>query len=372
MKSKRNQIYLIAWGLCAILAIALIILVFTDRKKNQERLEQAILEAQLQSSDAEGNSDGDSQENGNLRKASNIYADLLSQLPLNNFVCWGDNETVGNMRGSLPKSFGEVVNGQLIELLSGSFGEVVEIEKNNIPPMIVTNMGYSKEGMDEILVRAGVDKLEVGEWALIPEDKEPVNLVFRNENSGTTLRFARQEGSNFGQVKILDVEGIITQGKGEYDEDHPRFAFVRDRAGDSFQVGVGTEIEITSTSKYIGNIPIFFFEDNSVDSVDSSDEFISDLERLVQRYTEIGENEGSSEELPYVVICTVDEESELNDALREAFGDHYIRHDIYAYDMMGDDYKELAQKVYANLDGQGCFDEIKGMIVKAAEELKTE
>ena len=38
--------------------------------------------------------------------------------------------------------------------------------------------------------------------------------------------------------------------------------------------------------------------------------------------------------------------------------------------MTEDDYKELAQKVYANLDGQGCFDEMRETIAKAVEELK--
>lgn len=38
--------------------------------------------------------------------------------------------------------------------------------------------------------------------------------------------------------------------------------------------------------------------------------------------------------------------------------------------MTEDDYKALAQKVYANLDGQGCFDEMKETVEKAVEELK--
>ena len=40
--------------------------------------------------------------------------------------------------------------------------------------------------------------------------------------------------------------------------------------------------------------------------------------------------------------------------------------------MTEDDYKDLAQKVYANLDGQGCFDEMKETIQKAIEGLKAE
>ena len=83
---------------------------------------------------------------------------------------------------------------------------------------------------------------------------------------------------------------------------------------------MGNDIDIESATKYIGSIPIFFFEDNSVESVGSVDEFITILERLVKRYTEIEvKDRESSEELPYMVICTVDG-SELNESMQEEFG----------------------------------------------------
>lgn len=362
----------ITWGICIVIAFALAILVITDRKKNQERVLQMQMEAQLQEGDAESSAGGNTKANDDFKKASSVYANLVSRLQLNSFVFWGDNEMAGNEEGSLPKAFGEAANGELLALISKQFGEVIEQEKRAVPSMSINNMGTANEGMSEILIRAGVYDLEVGEWALISEERAPVNIVLQNGESGSTLHFAQQKGADFGQVEISGVKGILTKGDGEYDEDHPRFAFVRDRAGDSFQVGIGTDIEIESATKYIGNIPIFFFEDDTVDTVDSVDEFVGDLERLVQRYTKIEEEDGeSSEKLPFVVICTVDEESELDESLKEAFGDHYIRHDIYAYEMTEDGYKELAQKVYANLDGQGCFDEMKETISKAVEELKT-
>lgn len=372
MNNSDKRIQYIAWGACVVIAIVLVTLVITDRKKNQERILQMKMEAQLQDGDTDNASDGNTKGTDTSKKASSTYADLVSRLQLNSFVFWGDNEMAGNEEGSLPQTFDKVANGELLALISEPFGEVIEQENRAIPSMPVSNMGVTNEGMSEILTRAGADELEVGEWALISEEKKPVNIVLRNGSSGSTLHFAQQKVTEFGNVEISGVKGFLTKGEGAYDEDHPKFAFIRDQAGDSFQVGLGTAIEIESATKYIGNIPIFFFEDDTVDTVDSGDEFVSDLERLVQRYTEI-EEEGSdsSEELPYVVICTVDEESELDASLKEAFGDHYIRHGIYADEMTEDDYKELAQKVYANLDGQGCFDEMKSQIEKAVEELKT-
>ena len=371
MNNSDKKVQYIAWGICVVIAIALAIIVITDRKKNQERILQMQMEAQLQDGDTDSATSGNTKASDALKKASSAYADLVSRLQLNSFVFWGDNEMVGNEEGSLPKAFGEFSNGELLALISEPFGEVIEQEKRAIPSMPINNMGTLNEGMSEILTRAGVYELKVGEWALIPEERKPVNIVLRNGSTNSTLHFAQQKSTDFGKVEITGVKGILTKGDGQYDEDHPRFAFVRDRAGNSFQVGLGTVIEIDSATKYIGNIPILFFEDDSVNTVDSVDEFVSDLKNLVQRYTEIEEEDGgSSEELPYVVVCTADEESELDESLKEAFGDHYIRHDTYANEMTEDGYKELAQKVYANLDGQGCFDEMKSQIEKAVEELK--
>ena len=371
MKKNENVLQIAAWGLCIVLAVVLIIIVLTDRKKNQERILQMQMEAQLQNNSTESAAGGNTKANDDFKKASSAYKDLVSRLHLNSFVFWGDNEMAGNEKSSLPQAFGEVANGQLLALISEPFGEVIEQEKRAIPSMPINNMGAANEGMSEILTRAGVYELEVGEWALVAEEREPVNIVLRNGNTGSTLHFAQQKGAEFGKVEISGVKGILTKGDGEYDEDHPRFAFVRDRAGDSFQVGLGTDVEIESATKYIGNVPVFFFEDDSVDTVNSTDEFVEDLESLVQRYTKIEEEDGeTSSELPYVVVCTVEEESELDERLKEIFGDRYIRNDTYASGMTEDDYKALAQKVYANLDGQGCFDEMKETVEKAVEELK--
>ena len=67
---------------------------------------------------------------------------------------------------------------------------------------------------------------------------------------------------------INETEGTLTEGEGEYDELHPRFAFVRDEEGDSFQAGAGTEIETENASRYLGDIPVFFLTGkNDRDSV---------------------------------------------------------------------------------------------------------
>ena len=69
------------------------------------------------------------------------------------------------------------------------------------------------------------------------------------------------------------------------------------------------------------------------------------------------------------MLCTVESDSDLDTALKEEFGDHYIRSDLYADSLNADNCKNLAQKVYEALDAQGCFDTVKEITAQAIEAL---
>lgn len=65
---------------------------------------------------------------------------------------------------------------------------------------------------------------------------------------------------------------------------------------------------------------------------------------------------------------TTDTGSDVDKAMRDAFGDRYIRNSSVAGEMNEQTYKKLAQEVYENLDSQGCFDEVKEQIVEIVKE----
>lgn len=117
-------------------------------------------------------------------------------------------------------------------------------------------------------------------------------------------------------------------------------------------------IEIESANKCIGDIPVFFFEN---DTAGTSDDFVTELGKLVDKYSE---TDGI-----YVVICTTEEGSDLDRQLSNKFGSHYIQNGVFAGEMTEMSYNELAQKVCQNLDEQGCFDEVKEKIEKATNDI---
>lgn len=396
MKIKDYLIQFAVGAMCVVLAAVLIAVFFMNHVRNAERAEQV----QQRSAELK------KQEALKKEKAIDLFEELASDLSVRRIICWGDNEMAGNGEFSLPKALRDVSNEKLFTGVSEAYTEITNKETENALTVTVNNMGVRNEGMREILVRSGVNDLYVGEWMVIPSDTEPHNIVLKDGISWQPLQFAEQSEVRFGKVRIGEIEGTLTTGEGEYDEDHPRFAFVRDEEGDSISVGSKTQIEIASASRYVGDIPVFFFEDDSADSVDS---FVEALEGLVERYTEYDDEseeeddrsdenaqagstltETASAEEPdedsadsgnaqedetpderrYVVICTADEDSELDDALREAFGEHYIRSNTYASDMTEDSYKELAQKVYDKLDSQGCFNAVKKQTEEVVRQLE--
>ena len=395
--------------LCMAMAAVLVALFFMNRTRNHDRAEELKKQAE----------ELKRQEEQRREDAADLYEDLVSDLMVRNIVCWGDNEMAGNGDASLPGSLNQVANEKLFTDTVNDFSGAMDKEAEPALSVTVNNMGVRNEGMREILVRAGVNELQLAQWTVISSDTDPHNIELKDNISWSTLRFANQDGVRFGSVDIDGIYGTLTVGDGEYDDDHPRFAFVRDEEGDRMSFGAGTQVEIASATDYIGDIPVFFFEDDSADSVSG---FVNDLESLVERYTEYDETEdedAAAENIPaednpaednpaegisaegstlteaapeaattgaadnsiaketepsitraFVVICTAEEGSDLDEALREAFGDRYIRNDTYAYEMSEDSYRKLAERVFDNLEEQGCFDDVKRQTESAVEQLK--
>lgn len=276
---------------------------------------------------------------------------------------------------SLAISLKKVTEDNLFSALSKSFNRVLEKGEYTTPAITIHNMGVTNETLRHILVRAGVNSLELGDYTQIPATTDPVTVRLMDEEAWNSdvkedqIRFARQKDVSFGQVWINDIEGSLVATDDWFDSTHPRYAFVRDEDGNKTSAGSGTEVEIESATMYIGEVPVFFFENETGRSTEG---FISDVQDLVDRYANTEdddeEDEENSYDLPFVVIFTTNEGSEMDKAMGRAFGNRYIRNDGYASEMTDRKYKKLSQQVYENLDSQGCFDSVKEKIALAIQE----
>ena len=353
----------LAWTLCVVIGLGLLYVVRDDKKKYAERVSQLQKQAEeLAQTDGE-----------KIEALTDIYDKFYSQVGKQSIVCWGDSAMAGDKDKSLAISLKKVVEDNLFSSLSKSFNSVLEKGEYTTPSITVNNMGVTNEGLRHILVRAGVNSLELGDWIQIPTDTDPVTVRLMDEEAWNSdikddqIRFARQRDVSFGQVWINDIEGTLIATDDWFDSTHPRYAFVRDEEGDKSSAGSGTEVEIESATMYIGEVPVFFFENETGRSTEG---FVSDVQDLVNRYadTEDDDEEEESYDLPFVVIFTTDEGSDMDKAMGRAFGTRYIRNDEYSSAMTDRAYKKLAQQVYENLDSQGCFDSVKEKIALAIQE----
>lgn len=364
MKIKKNWIQVIVWGLCVAVMAGLVYIVREDRRNRQELIAQLQQHAAMLAKE----------DSDKAAAAAEIFDSVVQNLRTNDIVCWGDSEMAGTKENSLAKGLAEVVNEELYGSLMKAFSKYLTEGEHDTPSIQITNLGVSGEGMRQILVRAGVNDMEVGEWTQIPGDTEPVALTLMDDEAWENkdeLRFAKQSDVSFGQVWIADIEGTLVQTDDWYDSNHPRYAFVRDEEGDGKGVSSGTTVEIESATRYIGDTPIFFFSGNITRSVDG---FMSDVIDLVDRYAGSDDDDEEDDEedyyaRPFVVICTTVENTELDKAMRNEFGDRYIRNETPANSMTSRAFNLLAQRVYDNLDGQGCFDSAKEKIAKALIDL---
>lgn len=363
MKTGNYWKQVLAWALCIVIAAGLLYVVHDDRKKNAERTAQLQKQAEeIEQTDGE-----------KLEVLTDVYDKFYSQIDMNSIVCWGDSAMAGTKDSSLAISLKKVAEDNLFSTLSKSFSRVFGKGDYTIPSITIHNMGVTNETLRHILIRAGVNSMELGDWIQIPASTDPVTVrlmdeeAWNSEEKEAQIRFARQKDVSFGQVWINDIEGTLIATDDWFDSTHPRYAFVRDEDGNRSSAGSGTEVEIESATMYIGEIPVFFFENETGRSIDG---FVSDVQDLVNRYadTEDDEDEEDPYDLPFVVIFTTDEGSEMDRAMGNAFGSRYIRNDEQSSAMTDRTYKKLAQQVYENLDSQGCFDSVKEKIALAIQE----
>jgi len=380
MKVKGKKYQILAWGLCVVLALGMIYMIQVDKKRILERNIQ--LQQQVQR--PEKNYEEIAQQQ------LDIYDRLYSELQVPEIVCWGDSLMTGNSGDSLTASLNSVLTKNLFKNLTNTFHAALEDGERTTPSCTIINMGVENEELRQILVRAGANRLYLGEDIDVSSSVEPVPVLFsdeevpdddKDEKGGEDeygeFTFADQKIDTFGQVTISGIRGTLQKSNDWIDPTHPKYVFIRNHEGDPQKIEAGTRVELENASKYIGDVPVFYFENISNLPVD---DIILGLKKLVERYADTNnwtdDNETDPEQetvannynLPFVLICRTTEGSNLDKSLKDEFGEHYICTSIYSSEMRESAFLTLAQDVYKSLDNQGCFTDIREQIRRAVEE----
>ena len=345
---------------------------------------------------------------------SSLYHTMIGEMEIRDLVLWGDGSVEGSDSGSFSGTLTDVLYSRMADTVTSLFPNALEYEEEAMQeenaetdstadspdsdaqvqkaegPVFsyeVHDMGIVNEGMREIFARAGVGSVMTKAWTRIPENREPADVELVDDE-WRTLYFAAQTPPRFGNVEIAGIAGGLS-GNGAYDDLHPRFEFTRNEEGEARTVQSGTPVYFESMSRLRSCVPVLFFDE---ETVSDAEEFVENVRILVgdEAAQEDASGDGTAEEaaaaqtetadaagtgvtadmeyaaetepgsediekLPYVVICTTQEDSQLDEILKENFGEHYIRNDTASEDMTQDDYDALAANVMECLDAQGYF-----------------
>lgn len=237
-------------------------------------------------------------QNKEQSKIEENNTETTSEFPSNqeiSIVCWGDSLTYG--------SGGEGVTYPL----------VLE-EKTGLP---VYNYGVRGETAKQIAIRMGLYQMTVSSF-VIPKTSSPVsvNLFYQGEDP-VMLRL--------GDVGINPCEIAGVKGELSYREDDGKYYFTRLEAGEETPVEEGTAV-ITDASGKVSkdDIVILFAGSNDRPTADTVDQ-------LIQTEKEMLAYLGAEK---YIVVGLtskgmVSDVAEVNAALEEAFGEHFL--DIRSY-----------------------------------------
>ena len=303
--------------------------------------------------DADGKTRADAQSNQSYteikRQAAGIYGDFEKEMQqvMPGVICWGDIAATGNNYGTLTGKLYRLMARSLFSELARAFSFEARFYNHDLKIPVV-NMGAHEEGMREILARCGANEIALGDEVTIPIFYGFMVNVRLVDGEGKDLLFATQRYAKFDGVTIDGIPGYLYVGTGNYDKTHPHLTFARENYGVQQTVPAGTPVETETAVAYRRYVPVLYFES----TLGEEDEaFVQALERMLQRH----ENPGGC----CAVIVHAQENSSLDQALKQAFSERYIRVGKTVDELRDEDYIRLADEAFACLDQQGAFDGVR-------------
>ena len=212
-------------------------------------------------------------------------------------ICWGDSLTAG--AGGDGTTYPSILQSLI---------------KQNIYDIPVVNAGVGGETSITIAGRAGVIPYIVKGFT-IPADQTPVQISITSSN-GSPVAPLRQ-GDHLNPCIIGGVEGMISIVQETYISKDYSYYFTRSMEGNETIIEDGTEIIPSYISAYKDYLPIIFMGQNG------GWNDIDDLKVQIQAIIDTYGNHKS-----YLVLGlttgTAESRSDIEHAMQEEFGDHYI------------------------------------------------
>lgn len=238
-------------------------------------------------------------------------------------VCWGDSITAG-VGGD--QTYPAALQGLLKDDLSVAFRKLFpegfstsKLYNLTIP---VVNMGVAGESSLTVAGRNGAIPYVITEPFTIPGDtKTEVRISFTSQ-SGDAVEPLIQGNQGLSSVTIGGVEGKLTVRQAYGEEDRYAYYFTRSKTGKPVTIAAGTTIKSSTEQSYKDYLAVIQLGHNGGWS--DANDLIEQINRMIAAqnspdyYIVLGLAFGEQAEL-----------QEVNAALAEAFGNHFI--DLWQY-----------------------------------------
>lgn len=325
-KSIIIKIILLVLSLVLIAGLALAVKTVRGREEAQDaELMELYNQQQAQQQQARQDS---------LEEIQKAYEQDMATLEryLPGIVCWGDMLTGGTAGGvSYPTELQTLINKNVCDLYdfrstvknADDFNNRVNWDEY-VMEIPVVNMGTGRESADTVLGRSGAIPYVTASDIVIPADCEGVALTLRSAEGATVWPLSESDiGVN--DVTIAGIGGTLSTAAG-FTLQEPKYIFTRTEAGDETAVPAGEPIVTSGSGLYRDYIPVIFV--GSFDGEESPETLVEKISVLLaqqedpSRYVVIGTYYKGSVNRGQLLTSTA--AAELESAMSQAFGEHYI------------------------------------------------
>jgi len=252
-------------------------------------------------------------------KEEKTIQEKLSEI-IPGIVCWGDSLTEGVIvKKGYPDFLYKKLNSEITDKYNEMLNETSDEESLN--PIEVINLGVGGETSATIAGRNGAVDMVLAKDITIPAKRKKIKISLVSLYGGPAQPVRAGDGGT-NPVTINGVEGVLTVKQESAFEADCQYYFKRSEDGDEVVCEEGTVVHTFVEDKYLDYWMIIFMGTNG--GYDSVETLVRQHKAMVDqqqsdKYIILGMHSGKHEKL-----------EKIDDAMKEAFGDHYISlHDLF-------------------------------------------
>lgn len=260
------------------------------------------------------------------KQMSALYRSVLDVMEqsIPGIVCWGDSvtATVSGAGSAYPAVLQQLIQNELSTAFARLYPADFAFSKTYRLSVPLANMSVPGESSLTVVGRSGAIPFVIEQAVTIPSDAQTAVRLYITSETGETVEPLVRGSAGLEYVSIGGVIGKLELTRIYGENSRYAYYFTRKEAGDEVTVGEGTAIVTAAQIACKDYVSVIQLGNNG--GWRDADDLITQIRALIDaqadpnRYVVLGLTFGDMDEL-----------QEVNRALADAFGDHFI--DLWQY-----------------------------------------